>query len=218
MVAAYTQELQDWFTDLELHKRLLVEKAEEENEEGEVRNTLQLEMEEGEVMEEEEVSGLKPSDLRRQGKWTWKELRGAIDILEGRVAVAEENYYFDVFTSIQDDKEDELHRVKMRLEACKRKNPAESVDVSSVWNALDDVGNRIENQSQDLAQLLQKFDELEKELSLLLQEKARMDPIIEQVSPLVHEIHSFWIEIHRPINSSKNLSHGKKQMLRRYLK
>ncbi len=184
VVAAYTQELQDWFKDLELHKRLLVEKTEEENE-GEVHDASPAEIEEGEVMEEEEEEEVpkQPSDLRAQGKWTWKELKEATEALEGRVAAAQENYYFDVFTSIQDDRDDELNRVKTRLKSLDRKESAQSVDLSSSWNVLGEVGSKIETQSQDLSQLLQKVDKLEKELGLLLQEKARMDPIIELVSP-----------------------------------
>lgn len=187
VVAAYSQELQDWFKDLELHKRLLVEKTEEENE-GELHDTPPAEIEEGEVieggvMEEENDPRPRPSDLRAQGKWTWRELKEATEALEARVAAAQENYYFDVFTSIQDDRVDELNRVKTRLKSFERKESTQSVDVSSAWNVLGESGSKIESQSQDLAQLLQKVDKLEKELGLLRKEKAHMDPIIELVSP-----------------------------------
>jgi hypothetical protein len=176
--------LQDWFKDLELHKRLLVEKTEE----GEVHDASPAEIEEGEVieggvMEEENDPRPSLSDLRAQGKWTWRELKEATEALEARVAAAQENYYFDVFTSIQDDRVDELNRVKTRLKSFERKKSTQRVDVSSAWNVLGEFGSKVESQSQDVAQLLQKVDELEKELDLLRQEKAHMDPIIELVSP-----------------------------------
>jgi hypothetical protein len=68
VIAEYTQELQDWFKDLELHKRLLMDG---ETEEGEIAD----EKEEGEVNDsEEENTGQRISELLRGAQWTWKGL------------------------------------------------------------------------------------------------------------------------------------------------
>lgn len=178
-IALYTQELQAWFEDLQLHKRLLVEKADEDaTNKGEGNRP---EMEEGEIVEQQEDSKPTVSELRERVKVTWKELRDVTDALQERFTESQENYYMNVFTCIQDEMEGNLSDLGTRLESNEPEAPAEAMDISDVSQAVEVTGKKVEEHSEALAMFLEKAGSLEHKLETLCLERKKSEVLSDLV-------------------------------------
>ena len=178
MIAAYTQELQAWFEDLQLHKRLLVEKADEDEKDKKEGN--HSEMEEGEITEQQD-SKLTVAELRERVKVTWKELRDVAEVLQERFTESQENYYMNAFTCIQDEMEGNLSDLGTRLESNEPEAPAEAMDISDVSQAVEVTGKRVEEHSETLAMFLEKAGSLERKLETLRLERKRSEMLSDLV-------------------------------------
>ena len=155
VIAEYTQELQDWFKDLEIHKRLLTEGS---TEEGEIAD----EKEEGEVDDsDEENTEQRISELLRNGRWTWGKLTEVIEAMQNRYDAIQTNIYFDIFTCIEDDSK--LKLTSVSLETVEPEE-IEVDELSAVSKKIAKTGKNLEQQSEELARLLSEATELEKRI------------------------------------------------------
>jgi len=153
VIAEYTQELQDWFKDLEIHKRLLTEEGEiaDEKEEGEVDDS------------DEENVEQRISELLRSGKWTWKKLTEVIEAMQTRYDAIQTNIYFDIFTSLEDDSKVKLRLANDGLESVEQEE-TEADELSAVSKKIATTGKNLERQSGELARLISEATELEKKI------------------------------------------------------
>jgi hypothetical protein len=159
LIAQYTQELQDWIKDLELHKRLLMEKKKEETEEGEIADE---EKEDGEVNDsEEEMTGQRPSELLRTGQWAWKELTEVMKALVARFDSIQTTVYFDIFTCLDDDSRARLRQASASLQSTDREETQDN-KLTAVSETIATAGKTLERQSEALAKSLIEVAELEK--------------------------------------------------------
>ena len=169
VIAQYTQELQDWFKDLELHKRLLMEKKKAEDpEEGEIGGDagedIAEEKEEGEVIDREEgMTRQKLTELLQAGQFTWKELIEIIENLEAQIDVTQTDVYFDIFTCIDDVSKANLSLADASLESIGHEEPQDATGLPAVSQKISTSGKTLEQHSDTLASLLSEIAKLEKE-------------------------------------------------------
>lgn len=169
IIAQYTQELQEWVTELELHKRLLMEKKKAEDpEEGEIAgdavDDIAEEKEEGEVIDREEgMTRQKLTELLQAGQFTWKELIEVIQDLETQMEATQENVYFDIFTCIDDHSKEKLSHADARLESIGHEEPQDAAGLPTVSQKISTNGKKLEGHSDTLARLLGEIEELEKQ-------------------------------------------------------
>lgn len=178
VVSQYTQELQDWFKDLELHRRLLVGKEEEEEEleDGEIED-----QEEGKINDSgEEDIGQKLSELLRSGQRTWKVLTEGIEALENCFDSAQTNFYFEIFTCVEDDSKARLRLASENLELLEDQETHES-ELPIVSEKLSTTGKSLEKQSEMLAKLLSEAAELEKEITAVRQQTVEANSVCQLV-------------------------------------
>ena len=173
-IAAYTAELREWFSDLELHKRILMEKA-----------TAQTDLPPPAPVNGDSTTPVEPQLTARQlverGKWSWNDIKNATKELESRVLATAEHLYADVYTTIADLKDQALdledpHRTKDPL--TKKGNQSEVL--SSTTNT---IGDNLSAQAIRAAELISKIHELEQERDQLENEKRAMDKLCTEVCP-----------------------------------
>ena len=174
-IATYTAELRDWFSDLELHKRILIEKA-----------AAQAELPPTPV-QDTFVTPVEPQLTARQlverGKWSWNDIKNATNELDTRVLSTAEHLYSDVYTTIADLKEQAVGLQDPR----QIKPPATSRE--SQYGALSSttnlVGDNVSAQAVRTAELISKIHELEQEREQLENEKRAMDKLCSEVSHFI---------------------------------
>lgn len=173
-IAAYTAELREWFSDLELHKRILMEKA-----------TAQTDLPPPAPVNGDSTTPVEPQLTARQlverGKWSWNDIKNATKELESRVLATAEHLYADVYTTIADLKDQALdledpHRTKDP--PTKKGNQSEVL--SSTTNT---IGDNLSAQAIRAAELISKIHELEQERDQLENEKRAMDKLCTEVCP-----------------------------------
>ena len=101
-IAAYTQELRDWFSDLELHKRLLMDQA------AATQTDLPPTPVQGDSVTPVEPH-LTARQLSERGNWTWDDIKNATNELDARVLAVAEHFYSDAYTTIDDLKDQVAH-------------------------------------------------------------------------------------------------------------
>jgi archaellum component FlaC len=173
-IAAYTRELQDWFKDLEIHKRLLMEGEPEEGEMTEER-------EEGEVNDTDEESvELRISELLQTGKLTWKKLTEGLEAMQSRYDAIQTDIYFDIFTRIDDDSKAKLGQASANLESIEHEEIQDD-ELSAVSEKIATTGKNLERQSEGLARLITEAAELEKEIEAVRAQTTQASSVCQLV-------------------------------------
>ncbi|KAF8167387.1 hypothetical protein B0H34DRAFT_681694 [Crassisporium funariophilum] len=164
-VAAYTAELRDWFRELELHKRILLEKEAE-------KETAQQQASQSAASPPVETH-LTAAALHDRGTWTWTEIQEAAALLETRVRQTAEQVYAEVYTSF-DDLEELVGNLKdfSKVDLAPRKQRVEAAEGLS--RRLNAVGDNLGAQAVRTAELLAKLHDLEQERDLVKAEKEKM--------------------------------------------
>lgn len=169
-IAAYTAELRDWFTDLELNKRILMEKAAAQHDPPPV------------PIQGDSAAPVEPQLTVRQlverGNWSWNEIKNSTSELDTRVLTTAEHLYSDVYTTIAD-----LKDLPVGLQdPCQLHPPltrgGRSGALSSTTNL---VGDNLSAQAIRAAELLSKIHELEQEREQLENETRAMDKLCAEV-------------------------------------
>ena len=168
-IEAYTAELKDWFSDLELHKRILMDKEKEKADSAPV---------EGTSVEPQ----LTARQLVERGKWSWDDIRIATKELDTRILTTSEYLYSDVYTTIADFKDQaaglqDPHLMSFSAATTTtRGNQSEAV--SSTANV---VGDNLSTQATRAAGLISKIHALEQEKAYLESEIQVMNKFCAEV-------------------------------------
>lgn len=166
MIEAYTAELRDWFSDLELHKRILMEKEKADFPSAPV---------EGTSVEPQ----LTAQQLVERGKWSWNEIRNATNELDTRILTTSEYLYSDVYTTIADFKDQAAGLQDphpMSLSATTKRIQSDAV--SSTANL---VGDNLSAQATRAGELISRLHALEQEHEHLENEIRVMNRICTEV-------------------------------------
>jgi hypothetical protein len=153
-LTTYTTEFKEWVQDLELHRRVLLKQA--------------------------TTSPNRPTaqELFKRGNWTFRELKEAILQLEERLNNTAEEIYTEVYTKFDDfSLEDDLPPLPPDGTAM---DFGPQMDV--VEAGMSNVLNSLLQQASRATELTEKVDQLEKEIALIMEEKAGVDQLLEQVS------------------------------------
>jgi len=186
LIVDYTQELKDWFKDLQLNKRLLLDIArKEESVPPEVIADILSKVNDSELDQDIDETPPRPtpSELLAQGQWTWKELKQAAAFVEEQLSVASEEIYSNMFTHQIEEMDQHITELKTHkateIQEVLQDTPHE--DIPDVSRSLDIVGDLLATEAQRLSELLEKADRLQRELAVLEQEKTSMDEMVAQV-------------------------------------
>ncbi|KAF8808077.1 hypothetical protein BYT27DRAFT_7190198 [Phlegmacium glaucopus] len=165
-IAAYTAELRDWISDLELHKRTLMEKAAAQADpppapvQGDSTTPVE--------------SQLTARQLVERGNWSWNEIKNATNELETRVLTAAEHLYSDVYTTIAD-----LKDLAVSLQVPRQINSPSTKknQMDAFFSTSNLVGDNLSAQAVRAAGLISKIHELEQEHEDLESERRAMDKL-----------------------------------------
>lgn len=172
-IAAYTAELRDWFSDLELHKRILMEKAAAEAD----LPPAPLQEDSARPVEEPQLTA---RQLVERGNWSWNDIKNAANELDTRVLTTAEYLYSDVYTTISDLK-DQTAGLQEPPRVNHHPLPTREKQLDTLSSTSGLVGDNISAQANRAADLISKVHELEQELEQLESEKRAMDSLCAEV-------------------------------------
>ena len=182
-IAAYTAELRDWFSDLELHKRILLEKERER------------EKAEADLPPAAEGTSVEPQltaqQLVERGKWSWNDIRNATNELNSRILTTSEHLYSDVFTTIADLKDQAVSLQDPRptsLSATATSTTRGNHQSDAVSSTANLVGDNLSAQAVRAADLISKIHALEQEHEHLENETRAMNKFCAEVMLLYLKI------------------------------
>lgn len=167
-IAAYTAELKDWFSDLELHKRTLMEK-----EEADLAASV-----EGASVEAQ----LTAQQLVERGKWTWNDIRNATNELDTRILTAAEHLYSDVYTTIADFKDQAAGIQDSRPISLSASTKTRGNQYGALSSTANLVGDNLSTQATRAAELISKIHALEQEHEQLQNETRAMNKFCAEVN------------------------------------
>ena len=172
-IEAYTAELRDWFSDVERHKSILIEK-EKEKEKAATQADLPPAVE-GTSVERQ----LTAQQLVGRGKWSWNDIKIATNEVNARILTIAEHLYSDVYTTIADLKDQAAGLQDPRptsLSAATRGNQYDTV--SSTANL---VGDNLSAQAIRAVDLMSRIHALEQEHEYLENETRAMNKFCAEV-------------------------------------
>ena len=171
-IAAYTDELKDWFLDIEQHKRILMEKAAAEAE---------LPPEPDQI---DSASPVEPPQLMERDKWSWNDIQNTINKLDTRVLTSAEHLYSDVYTTIADLKDQVIVGLQ---DPCPINPPAPGDDPrdDALSSTATLVGDNLSAQVVRTAELISRIHELEQEHEHLRNETLAMDKLCDEAHMLI---------------------------------
>lgn len=171
-IAAYTAELRDWFSDLELHKRILMEKA-----------AAQADLPPEPVQDTPVEPQLTARQLVERGNWSWNDIKTATNELDARVLTTAEHLYSDVYTTIA-----ELKDQASGLQDPRPINPSATTTrnhFDPVCSTASLVGDNLSAQAVRVAELISKTHALEQERDRLENDRWAMNKFCAEVCHLV---------------------------------
>jgi hypothetical protein len=171
-IAAYTAELKDWFSDLELHKRILIEKA-----------TAQTDLPSAPVQDAPIEPQLTARQLVERGNWSWNDIKTVTNELDTQVLTTAEHFYSDVYTTIDDLKDQAVDLQDPRLTIPSATTTRNQSD--AVFSSASLVGNNLSAQAIRAAELISKIHALEQEREYLENEKWAMNKLCAEVHHLI---------------------------------
>jgi chaperonin cofactor prefoldin len=167
-IAAYTAELKDWFSDLELHKRTLIEKEKADLPPAPV---------EGTSVEPQ----LTVQQLVERGKCTWNDIRNVTNELDTRILTAAEHLYSDVYTTIADFKEQAAGLQDPRPVSLSASTKTRENQYGALSSTANLVGDNLSVQATRAAELISKIHTLEQEHEQLQNETRAMNKFCAEV-------------------------------------
>ena len=168
-IAAYTAELKDWFSDLELHKRVLMEKEKEKADSAPVEGT-------------SAEPQLTARQLVERGKWSWNDIRNATKELDTRILTTSEHLYSDVYTTIADFKDQAAGLQDPRpISLSSATATTTRGDQSEAVSTANLVGDNLSTQATRAAELISKIHALEREHEYLESEIRAMNKFCAEV-------------------------------------
>jgi archaellum component FlaC len=168
-IAAYTAELKDWFSDLELHKRILMEKEKEK-----------ADLPPPPVEDTSAEPQLTAQQLVKRGKWSWNDIRNATNELDARILTTAEHLYSDVYTTIADFKD----QAASLQDPCPMMSPTKTrgnQTYDAVSSTANLVGDNLTAQVTRAAELILKIHALEQEHEQLENETRAMNKFCAEV-------------------------------------
>ena len=172
-IAAYTAELKDWFSDLELHKRILMEKA-----------TAQTNLPSAPVQDAPIESQLTARQLMERGNWSWNDIKTATNELDTRVLTTAEHLYSDVYTTI-DDLKDQAVGLRDPRPTISSATTTTTNQSDALSSSASLVGDNLSAQAIRAAELISKIHTLEQEHQYLENEKRAMNKLCAEVYHLI---------------------------------
>ncbi|KAF8971686.1 hypothetical protein BDZ97DRAFT_1784595 [Flammula alnicola] len=171
VIQAYTDELKEWFQDLELHKRILMVK--QEAEEAKSKASFAQALADTQSSSPERTLG----SLLQRDNWTWKELKEVTAVLEDAISSTAELVYEEAYTRF-DDLEDQVSNLHQQLpQAEDRPSRDHTGDIENLTSNIDVVGDNVGAQAVRAAELYTRMNELQKEIDALRAERMRMDAL-----------------------------------------
>ena len=151
-LTTYTTEFKEWVQDLELHKRVLLEKA------------------------AASPKRLTAQELFERGHWTFGELKEAIGQLEERLNNTAEEIYAEAYTKFDD------FSLEDNLPIPPDEAPMDfGPQMDDLGIDTNNVSSNVLQQNRRMAELKDKVSRLETEIAVIADEKARMNQLAEQV-------------------------------------
>lgn len=208
VVASYTAELREWLMELQLHKRLLIEKrAKEESKALQLKATSKRA-----AAQSRESTPPTAAELLKRGNWTWKELKDAVAMLEQQMDATSEQVYSGMCIRFPPSELDQKIAEKAAHLQTEEVESTIDVGAQSAESSLQSIlktGDDLRARAVDAATLYNKLHALEAEIEVLVAEKTKMDEICAQVC--FDMVLSFWassdrIEFSRQRNNFKNLT------------
>ncbi|KAJ3511347.1 hypothetical protein NLJ89_g4143 [Agrocybe chaxingu] len=171
VIASYTRELGEWFKDLQLHKRLLMEKAEER----------QAQLGEGDESPEDEPEDIRVTgtELRARGRWSWSELNEAVARIEDQVSLVSEEVYAFKFTNADEALDVEMEELREQLASEEQAvQPIQTFEVVDRLVARTSIaGDQVSTQALRAAELIQRTKHLEDQIGMVVAETAKMNQL-----------------------------------------
>ncbi|CAA7264803.1 unnamed protein product [Cyclocybe aegerita] len=171
VIASYTRELGEWFKELQLHKRLVMEEAEER----------QAQPGEGEESPEDEPEDTRVTgtELCARGRWSWSELNEAVARIEDQVSLVSEEVYAFKFTNADEALDVEMEELREQLtseeQAVQAIQNFEVVDRLVAGASI--VGDQVSAQALRAAELIQRTKHLEDQIEMVVAETAKMNQL-----------------------------------------
>jgi hypothetical protein len=187
-IMGYSQELQSWMEEIELHKRLLLGKKEIEERKSEQPTPLPVESKPAQLREFPESETLLPQLLAKKS-WTWKDMQDATDMLQAVIEKTHDDLTFQLYTKQPEIDEETVESIKRTIneELEDELMPLFNFEdlyadeIGQTSSSINHMGEEVQEQAGDVANLLQKINNLEEELKSLQDECVQMDEVVNQV-------------------------------------
>ncbi|KDR85696.1 hypothetical protein GALMADRAFT_132359 [Galerina marginata CBS 339.88] len=175
VVKKYTEELRDWLNDLQMHKRLLVERDAEDAKHRDLASALLPTS--GSISMEMQPPQPTAQELFCRGNGTWKELKEVSDELAERFSITQEQFYLEKYTRA-DDLDNQLQQIPMEVDDAIEVDTQDPAD--DLLHEITHVGDNLGAQAIRAANLFKRIDELQAEYAIVVAEKEKMNQICVQ--------------------------------------
>lgn len=166
-VAEYTMELRDWFQSLQLDKRLVLARAEANQESDKTPPT---------PGQQADRIRKTAGDLRASGSWSWKDLKDVLGELESQANVVSEDVYSGAYTR---DLGTRLAGFRSDLE--KSRNAQHRKKLEQVSSRSKSIGVLLEKEVEKANGLYEQINSNKNELDSLLAETEKMNQLCDQM-------------------------------------
>lgn len=172
-IESYIAELEEWFADIEQHKRILMEREEEKaglppGADGSI---------------EPQLTARQLLD-RDTGKWSWDDMRNVANELDSRILTASEHFYSHFYTTIADfeDQAAGLEDPRPPINPLTTTTTKTQLDVVSSNASVIGEKKNVLTQVNQVAELLARSHALEQEREQLKNEIRVMNKFCDEVN------------------------------------
>ena len=176
-IADYTMELRGWFQSLQLDKRLVLARAEANQESDKMPPT------QGQQADRIYKTA---GDLRASGPWSWKDLKDVLGELESQASIVSEDVYSGAYTR---DFGTRLAGFRSDLEKSRTAHHRKRFE--QVSSQSKSIGVLLEKEVEKANGLYEQIRSNKNELECLLTETEKMNELCDQVR--MSSIHLFFV-------------------------
>ncbi|KAF5312130.1 hypothetical protein D9619_002606 [Psilocybe cf. subviscida] len=186
-IMGYSQELQSWMEEIELHRRLLLEEKEIEERNSEKPVPVPMESQPAQRGESPEPEILL-SQLLEKKSWTWKDTQYATSMVQTVIESTREAVFSRLYTKQPglDQEATDVITAAINKEYEDELMPSFNFqdlyadEISQISSSINHMGEEVQEQAGDVANLMQKINNLEQELKSLQDEYAEMEGLVHQ--------------------------------------
>lgn len=177
-VLRYTTELKEWFEDLEIHKRVVLDKGGDAEPSSKSTSVTVENIPKGSTPIEDAHLRM----LLENEAWTWKELKEALSLLQEAIDNGIELVYSETYIH-PDFLCDPTTGLAERLAPVEISQPTNTLSdaAQDMASSVDAVGARIGSEAVSAAELITKIDNLQKKINELETERIRIDTFCDEV-------------------------------------